>query len=250
MRLSDETIDEIQKGYVQKDDFYQCLFCDEKFECGKIYQINDECFDAYGAMKRHIKDKHGSSCDCLFSQNALTFGLSEGQMKVLKGIWLGKDDKEIATELKISPSTVRNYKFKFREKYRQAKVFMALFDEIQTKIENPVQQEYPVIHDSSTMIDDRYNTTDEECKIIKETYFNTDGTLKSLPSKQKKKLVLLQEISKQFTSGKDYSEKEVNEILKKIFDDFVTLRRDLIEYGFLVRSNDGKIYRIKTKKVI
>lgn len=50
---------------------------------------------------------------------------------------------------------------------------------------------------------------------------------------------------KRFEAGKTYSEKEVNEILKTVHADFVSLRRHLIEYGFMNRHNDGSEYTLK-----
>ena len=53
------------------------------------------------------------------------------------------------------------------------------------------------------------------------------------------------EISKRFQIGKIYGEKEVNQILKMVYEDYVTLRRYLIEYGFLDRKPDGSQYWLK-----
>ena len=39
-----------------------------------------------------------------------------------------------------------------------------------------------------------------------------------------------------------YSECEVNEILKPIYDDYMTIRRYLIMYGFMERTRDGRQY--------
>lgn len=71
------------------------------------------------------------------------------------------------------------------------------------------------------------------------------GALKNYPAKEKKKIIILAEISKNFSKGKNYSEKEVNVILKRIYEDYVTLRRALIEYGFIQRSNDCSSYWVK-----
>ena len=43
---------------------------------------------------------------------------------------------------------------------------------------------------------------------------------------------------------KKYTEKELNTILVESFDDYVTIRRYLIEYGFLDRKKDGSRYWI------
>ncbi len=69
-----------------------------------------------------------------------------------------------------------------------------------------------------------------------------EGAIKVFPSKEKKKIVLLRKISEHFKVGTQYSEKEVNRILERIYEDHVLLRRYLIEYGFLDRTRNGSIY--------
>jgi len=63
--------------------------------------------------------------------------------------------------------------------------------------------------------------------------------------KEKKKIVILKKISGQFEESRHYSEKEINTILKAIFEDYATIRRYLIEYGFMMRTTDCKEYWIK-----
>ncbi len=60
--------------------------------------------------------------------------------------------------------------------------------------------------------------------------------LKTFPAKEKKKIVVLKKISEQFENKRRYLEKEVNEVIKGIFDDFATIRRYLIEYGFMEKN--------------
>jgi hypothetical protein len=69
--------------------------------------------------------------------------------------------------------------------------------------------------------------------------------LKILSSKEKKKIVTLRKILEQFDKGKIYNENEVNQILKAIYDDYPTIRRYLIEYGFMNRSTDCKQYWVQ-----
>ena len=70
-----------------------------------------------------------------------------------------------------------------------------------------------------------------------------DGALHSYPSQNKKKLVILANLATQFELDKVYTELEVNLKLKPRFEDFATLRRDLVEFGFFERSHDCKEYR-------
>lgn len=73
-------------------------------------------------------------------------------------------------------------------------------------------------------------------------HLDETGFIAAFPSKEKKKLVLLQVIINDFKADQLYSEQEVNEQLKKRHSDFVAVRRYLIEYGFLERTKDGKVY--------
>lgn len=54
--------------------------------------------------------------------------------------------------------------------------------------------------------------------------------------------MILRQVAAQFESGRTYTEREVNEILKAIWDDFATMRRYLVEYGYLDRAADGSSY--------
>ena len=50
---------------------------------------------------------------------------------------------------------------------------------------------------------------------------------------------------KNFHKGKIYSKKDINKTLKRIYEDNATIRRYLIEYGFLDRSKDCSKYWVK-----
>lgn len=96
-------------------------------------------------------------------------------------------------------------------------------------------------------MDERYSIEDKEREKVLQTYFKQglDGSIETIPSKEKRKLIILQHILQRFTIGKVYTEKEVNMILKTVHEDFVTLRRYLIEYGFMDRNTDGSSYWVK-----
>lgn len=100
-------------------------------------------------------------------------------------------------------------------------------------------------HKSATTLDDRFNITKEEKDKVIEIYFDEKGALRSYPSKEKKKIIILGEIIKNFNIDKKYNEKEINRVLKRIFEDYVTVRRALIQYGFLDRSRDCSQYWVR-----
>lgn len=71
-------------------------------------------------------------------------------------------------------------------------------------------------------------------KVI--TSFFEYGKLKSIPSQRKKERICLEEIAKAFEIGKAYDEKEVNAKIEEFFDDYCTIRRDMISEGIMERT--------------
>ena len=68
------------------------------------------------------------------------------------------------------------------------------------------------------------------------------GRLASIPAAQSKRAVVLDHIVQVFEPGLVYLERDVNAILGRVHDDFASLRRYLVDEGFLERS-DGKYWR-------
>jgi len=96
-------------------------------------------------------------------------------------------------------------------------------------------------------LNERFTITDVEREKVLGNYFKQglQGPLDVFPSKEKRKYIIAQEIIKQFEVDKIYIEKEINDIIAKIYPDFATVRRFLIDYRFMTRSDDGKQYRIE-----
>lgn len=80
-------------------------------------------------------------------------------------------------------------------------------------------------------------------KVI-ENYSNPDGSLRALPVQRKKLMAILNYIMQSFESERRYTEKQVNEILERFHEDYVSLRRDLVDAGLLQRDKDGSQYRV------
>lgn len=64
----------------------------------------------------------------------------------------------------------------------------------------------------------------------------------ALPKKKELRLITLEKIAECFEYSREYSEQEVNIILMDIYDDYVYLRRELVDHGLLRRKNDGCKY--------
>lgn len=214
---------------------YTCAYCKERFEKGRVYPVEDRFYTALWMLKEHLKS-HDLILEILKLPRSAT-GLTEVQETLIPLISEGKKDSEIAEMMKIAPSTVRNHRFRLREKEKQARLFVRLMEAIFEREEKSVDP-----HKGATMLDDRYEISKaEEDKVIR-VHMTEEGAVKVFPSKEKKKIVVLKKISENFKVGTQYSEKEVNRILERIYDDHVLLRRYLIEYGFLDRTPNGSIY--------
>ncbi len=85
----------------------------------------------------------------------------------------------------------------------------------------------------------------DEATIAKAArYYDENGLLKQYPSKQPLRQLALYRIAEKFEAGKDYTQKEVTEIIRNCisFPDAETIRRELIDYKFMGRERDGSRY--------
>lgn len=73
------------------------------------------------------------------------------------------------------------------------------------------------------------------------TFFDGER-LRSIPTKRRARVAVLLHLLRRFEVGRDYAEREVNDILRTAHDDISTLRRELVDYRYLLRA-DG-IYRV------
>lgn len=64
----------------------------------------------------------------------------------------------------------------------------------------------------------------------------TDGRIERVPAKRKVRVAVLLEVLARFEPGRDYSEPEVNEVLRAVHDDVAYLRRELVNYRYLERE--------------
>jgi hypothetical protein len=79
---------------------------------------------------------------------------------------------------------------------------------------------------------------DERAATLKR--FMKDGKLVGMPVQVKRQQYILEEVARTFEPGIRYTEREVDAILKPIFDDHCTLRRSLVDFKYLHRA--GGVY--------
>lgn len=76
-----------------------------------------------------------------------------------------------------------------------------------------------------------------------------DGSLKVIPAQRKKSDAILRYVVKAFEPGKQYTEKQVNNILSRFHADTASLRRELVGSKLMDRQGGGgKYWRIEAKK--
>ena len=75
---------------------------------------------------------------------------------------------------------------------------------------------------------------------IEKSFFK-DGRLTELPAQRKKRIVVLEHLLQAFELERDYTELEVNGILKQFHPDVATLRREFIDVKMMTRA--AGVYR-------
>ncbi len=242
------SLTDLKQGYtyLEEADSYICLACGERFERGIVYPSDGVLYEAAKFARHHVEKEHGSMFDYLLGLDKKLTGLTDLQKRLLQMFYSGFSDNEIVSELGGgSASTIRNHRFALRERMKQAKVYLALMELANER--SGRQHRLITTHRTATMTDERYAITEKENEEILRTYFKEgpDGPLDGFPRKEKRKIVILRHLARQFQENRQYTEKEVNEVLKARYPDFVTLRRYLVEYGFLDRQPDGSRYWLK-----
>ena len=76
--------------------------------------------------------------------------------------------------------------------------------------------------------------------------FMPNGYCKVMPAQVKKRQIVYEEIYSQFKPGATYTEKEVNETIMRMHDDYCTVRRAFVGMGWM--SRDKGIYTVAESK--
>jgi len=86
----------------------------------------------------------------------------------------------------------------------------------------------------------------EDVRKVLKNFLNPDGSLKQIPPMGNKLLIVLNFIVDAFAYDTNYTEKEVNTLLRRFHLDTAALRRYLVDHGLMAREGDGtKYWRVK-----
>lgn len=150
--------------------------------------------------------------------------------------------ERLAERLELTPSTISFH----LKKMEDAKIVKSKKDQYYTiyTINKEVLQAkmIDIISEISSEEDLQKERDEKYRQKVIESFFEY-GKLKAIPVQRKKERIVLEEIAKQFEHGKVYTEREVNIVIADYYDDFCTIRRDMISEGILKREN--AMYQLK-----
>jgi hypothetical protein len=159
---------------------------------------------------------------------------------------------ELAGLVSLGEPTVSHHLAKLRENglvnlrmagnqriYRVNETGLERFKRLVNEIEKTRPEPRPVNPDHEWIKALGWDAADE--KVLRD--YTEGRRLTRLPSKRGKTRVILRWLATLFESGKLYNEAEVNEVIKSVYaEDFVSLRRDLIDMAYLRREMGGGKY--------
>jgi hypothetical protein len=149
--------------------------------------------------------------------------------------------EELAERLNLAPSTVSFHLKKMESAHlvRKTRDQYYLIYELNPEVFNRSLKELTSVGDIQRLVQDerlaRYRS-----KVLKA--FFKDLQLTRLPTQHKKRLIVLEEFARKFHPGRVYDEHEVDGAIAEQFGDYCTVRRELVEEGYLERS--GQQYRV------
>jgi ArsR family transcriptional regulator, arsenate/arsenite/antimonite-responsive transcriptional repressor len=147
--------------------------------------------------------------------------------------------EELASILKLSPGTVSHHLSLLSEvgllqasKEQYYQIYSLVEGILEQKLLEVVAMPQPKLE--KNVAGDAFRD-----KVLK-TFFK-HGRLIKIPTQQKKLQVVLEELLKAFDEVRTYTERDVSITLSEYHDDFASLRRALVDFGYMTRK-DG-IYR-------
>lgn len=90
----------------------------------------------------------------------------------------------------------------------------------------------------------------EKYKEKLERYYDEEGKLTQYPSKRPLRVLALIKVADDFEKDKIYTEKEVNEVIRKniAFSDHELIRREMYQYKLMNRLPNGSEYWLEKER--
>jgi len=147
--------------------------------------------------------------------------------------------KELAEALKLTPPTISHHMHKLTEA-GLVRVTSEGTRHTYHLDERPLREAITTSASAAAGALPEDEEARERQKVLRDFF---DGErLKSIPAQRKKRVIVLQHLVERFAVDARYSEREVNDLLRPAHEDVATLRRELVDYGFMRR--DQGIYEV------
>ena len=166
------------------------------------------------------------------------------RLRIVQSLLQGEMYTELLAErLELTPSTVSFHMKKLEDAglvVSRKEQYYTVYSLNRSVLETPISA---LVSSETAQIDEQQQREEEYRRKVIRSFFEY-GKLRSIPVQRKKKLICYEQIAEQFEQGRVYAEKEVNEIISAIHEDYCTIRRDMIGEGIFRRDADRYI-RVK-----
>ncbi len=149
--------------------------------------------------------------------------------------------EELATRLDLAPSTISFHLKKMTDAgllHFHKEQYYVMYELNSGVFDRPVRD---FISFENTAQEEQENRLAEYRRKVLKNFFR-DGMLQQMPAQYKKKLIVIEEFAKLFKADRKYSEQEVNELVRTMYDDHCLIRRMLVDHKYLSRQRN--VYQI------
>ena len=166
------------------------------------------------------------------------------RLRIVKALTSGEMYTELLAErLELTPSTVSFHMKKLEDAglvVSRKEQYYTVYSLNREVLEKTV---YEAAVSEPEQVDDQQKREEAYRQKVLRAFFEY-GKLRSIPVQRKKKLICYEQIAGYFELGRVYEEKEVNAVISPIYEDYCTVRRDMIGEGIL-RREGGRYIRLK-----
>jgi len=137
---------------------------------------------------------------------------------------------EISERLDMKPTEVQRHLDQLTENgliFREGSLYRLNANAVENLAAQVLAQSHPPAP--------QFEGDEYEVKTLR-SYISRDGSLKSIPTQQKKLMVILKYLARDFMPGVRYTESQVNQMLRKYHEDTAALRRYMVDNGLLERE--------------
>jgi DNA-binding HxlR family transcriptional regulator len=148
--------------------------------------------------------------------------------------------EELAERLRLAPSTISFHLRRLEEAglVTKSKAQYYVVYELRTDLLRMSLKEFVTVPSGDDSPEENRMRRYRE-KVVR-TFFRNGGLIQ-IPKQWRKRTIILEEFLASFEPGKEYGEDEVNERIAPLYADYCTIRRMLVDQGYMTRK--GQKYR-------